>query len=154
MDQDTSQAGQGSASPESAGQQQYYAAAGGQPAGGQPTGGQPTGGQQAYYVPVSAPVQYAPGPAPVATELTGGVKAAWFFIGFLLGIPGILIAFATNWSKPQPIKSGAIKFSAIGMAVNIALMIIFAILSVVFTTFIISSLVNSIGNFGGSYYGW
>jgi hypothetical protein len=53
--------------------------------------------------------------------LTGGPKAAWFFIGFLLGIPGILLAYVTNIDKFPKVKSDALKFSAIGYAVTFAI---------------------------------
>ena len=49
---------------------------------------------------------------------SGGFKAAWFFVGFLLGIGGILVAFGSTWGRPQEIKSEAIKFAIIGCIVT------------------------------------
>jgi ABC-type methionine transport system permease subunit len=75
---------------------------------------------------------------PQEPQMTGGVKAAWFFIGFLGSVVGILLAFACNWDRPQKIKGDAIKFSAIGFGVSIACGIIFVILYV----FLILAIVN------------
>jgi hypothetical protein len=54
------------------------------------------------------------------TKMTGGPKAAWFFVGFFLGVIGIILAYACNWDKPQNIKNESLKFSAIGLAATIA----------------------------------
>jgi len=141
MDENTPPVNPAEVNSQAASQQQYYASQ------------QGAAPQQQYYAQQQAyaPQQYpnyaqAAPVAPVINKLTGGVKAAWFFIGFLLGIPGILIAFATNWDKPKPIKSESIKFSAIGLACEIALIIIFSILMGIFVAMIASSAVNVINN--------
>lgn len=74
---------------------------------------------QAY----AAPQQnyYAPQVAPVATELSGGMKFGWLVIGAFMGISGILLAWLTNAGNPQKMKSDAIKFAIIGLVINIVL---------------------------------
>lgn len=52
--------------------------------------------------------------------LAGGQKAAWLFIGLLIGIAGILLAAVTNIDHPER-KSDAIKFAAIGFVIAILL---------------------------------
>jgi hypothetical protein len=81
--------------------------------------------QYAYQQPIYAQPAYYP-PAP-QTELSGGPKVAWFFIGFLGGIIGILLAYATNVDKAPKVKSDAVKFSAIGLGAQIVLSILFVI---------------------------
>jgi hypothetical protein len=48
------------------------------------------------------------------TELSSSGKVAWFFIGFLAGIAGIILAYATNIDKFPKVRGDAIKFSAFG----------------------------------------
>ncbi|MCL1879669.1 MAG: spore coat protein SP96 [Actinomycetia bacterium] len=93
---------------------------------------------QPQYVPTPQPyVPPAPQQPQPLTMLSGGMKAAWFFIGFLLGIPGILIAYATNQDKLPNVKSECIKFSAIGFGISIALWVLMGILwSVAILSFI------------------
>ncbi len=43
---------------------------------------------------------------------TGGQKAGWFFVGMLMGIPGILIASLANVSHPE--RSTATKMAVSG----------------------------------------
>ena len=62
-----------------------------------------------------------PMPAP---GLTGGQKFEWLALGFLSGITGILVAYLTNTDKAQPVRSSAIKFALIGLAINIVLVIL------------------------------
>ena len=86
------------------------------PAGAQPYA-QPQP-QQPYAQPVYAQPVYQPAPL---TKLTGGMKFAWFVIGALVGIPGIILAWVCNVDKYPQVKSDAVKFSAIGFAVWIVL---------------------------------
>lgn len=53
---------------------------------------------------------------------TGGQKAGWFFVGLSLGIPGIIIASLANVNHPD--RSTATKMAAIGMGVEVALIVI------------------------------
>ena len=56
---------------------------------------------------------------------TGGFKAAWFFIGFLSGIVGIILAYACNWDRAQEVKNEALKFSAIGFVATFVIVLCF-----------------------------
>lgn len=69
---------------------------------------------QPYAQPVYAQPVYPPAPL---TKLSGGMKFAWFVIGALVGIPGILLAWVCNADKYPQVKNDAVKFSAIGFAV-------------------------------------
>jgi hypothetical protein len=80
-------------------------------------------------------------------KMTGGPKAAWFFVGFFLGIAGIILAYACNWDKAQNIKTESIKFSAIGFAATIVLAIC---TTCVFGSLIVASIEQLINY--GSYY--
>lgn len=70
--------------------------------------------QQPYAQPVYTQPVYPPAPL---TKLSGGMKFAWFVIGALVGIPGILLAWVCNADKYPQVKNDAVKFSAIGFAV-------------------------------------
>ena len=69
--------------------------------------------QAQQHQPYAQPV-YPPAPL---TKLSGGMKFAWFVIGALVGIPGILLAWVCNADKYPQVKNDAVKFSAIGFAV-------------------------------------
>lgn len=86
---------------------------------------------------VQPPVPTAP--APLYT-LTTGMKAAWLFIGLLMGIPGMLIAWVVNVDKMPQVKKEAFKFSVIGFAISIALGIIVVALYFWFITLIFSAI--------------
>ncbi|MCL2339517.1 MAG: hypothetical protein FWC59_01270 [Actinomycetia bacterium] len=77
---------------------------------------------QQGYPPVYQQTVVAP-PAPL-TELTGGMKAAWFFIGFMSGLVGLLIAYATSRGKYDKVQSDTVKFAAIGWGVQWAVSIL------------------------------
>ncbi len=79
---------------------------------------------------VSPAPLYTPKPAvTTAADLTTGQKAGWLFVGFLMGVPGILVAWLTNVSAPASWRNTAIKFSAIGFAIDIVLVfVLFAML--------------------------
>lgn len=66
-------------------------------------------------------------PAPLM-KLSGGMKFAWFVIGALVGIPGILLAWVCNADKYPQVKNDAVKFSAIGFAVWMLAGIIFTVM--------------------------
>lgn len=86
------------------------------PAGAQPySQAQP---HQPYAQPLYAQPVYPPAPL---TKLSGGMKFAWFVIGALVGIPGIILAWVCNVDKYPQVKTDAVKFSAIGFAVWIVL---------------------------------
>lgn len=107
-------------------QQQPQAQPGDQPQSGpgasqmpptQPQPGQPYAQaqqHQPYEQPMYAQPVYPPAPL---MKLSGGMKFAWFVIGALVGIPGILLAWVCNADKYPQVKNDAVKFSAIGFAV-------------------------------------
>ena len=74
-------------------------------------------------------MQYNNTPPPPSVELSGGMKAACFFIGFLMGIPGLLVAFVIGNDKPPTIKNGIFKFAVIGLAVSIGISVLVSCLS-------------------------
>ena len=80
---------------------------------------------QPYEQPMYAQPVYPPAPL---TKLSGGMKFAWFVIGALVGIPGILLAWVCNADKYPQVKNDAVKFSAIGFAVWMLAGIIFTVM--------------------------
>ena len=118
-------------------QQQPQAQPGAQPQSGpgasqvppaQPQPGQPYAQaqqHQPYEQPMYAQPVYPPAPL---TKLSGGMKFAWFVIGALVGIPGILLAWVCNADKYPQVKNDAVKFSAIGFAVWMLAGIIFTVM--------------------------
>ena len=50
---------------------------------------------------------------PVTIET--GAKVAWFFIGFMLGIAGALLAYVTNLDKRPAVKGEPLKYAIIGL---------------------------------------
>jgi hypothetical protein len=91
---------------------------------------------QYQQAPPQPQVQYAPAPL---TDLTGGMKFGWLVIGILMGIPGILIAWLTNAGRADRVRSDAIKFTVIGLVVNIAAWVILAILGFGFVAILAQS---------------
>lgn len=81
--------------------------------------------QQPYAQPMYAQPVYPPAPL---MKLSGGMKFAWFVIGALVGIPGILLAWVCNADKYPQVKNDAVKFSAIGFAVWMLAGIIFTVM--------------------------
>lgn len=81
--------------------------------------------QQPYAQPTYAQPVYPPAPL---VKLSGGMKFAWFVIGALVGIPGILLAWVCNADKYPQVKNDAVKFSAIGFAVWMLAGIIFTVM--------------------------
>ena len=81
--------------------------------------------QQPYAQPTYAQPVYPPAPL---MKLSGGMKFAWFVIGALVGIPGILLAWVCNADKYPQVKNDAVKFSAIGFAVWMLAGIIFTMM--------------------------
>lgn len=110
------------------------------PAGAQPYA-QPQP-QQPYVQPVYAQPVYQPAPL---TKLTGGMKFAWFVIGALVGIPGIILAWVCNVDKYPQAKSDAVKFSAIGFAVWIVLGILLCMM-------VGGMLAAAVAGYGSGYY--
>lgn len=110
------------------------------PAGAQPYA-QPQP-QQPYAQPVYAQPVYQPAPL---TKLTGGMKFAWFVIGALVGIPGIILAWVCNVDKYPQVKSDAVKFSAIGFAVWIVLGILLCMM-------VGGMLAAAVAGYGSGYY--
>ncbi|MEF9842032.1 MAG: spore coat protein SP96, partial [Raoultibacter sp.] len=47
-------------------------------------------------------------------QLTGGMKFGYFALGFLMSLPGLLIAWLINVDKFPKVKSDALKFALIG----------------------------------------
>lgn len=97
--------------------------------------------QPAYAQPVAYPQE-------PQTSLSGGPKTAWFFLGFLLGIPAILLAYATNIDKFPKVRGDAVKFSAIGFGVAflLSLLLVFGYFA------LIIAIIGSAGDFGSFYY--
>lgn len=56
------------------------------------------------------------------------MKFGWFAVGFLGGILGIVLAWLVNVDKVSQIKSDAIKWSVIGLVVEIGIGIVFGLL--------------------------
>ena len=81
-------------------------------------------------------------------QLSGGMKFAWLVVGFLAGIPGMLIAWLVNVDKFPQVKSDAVKFSIIGFAINFVI----AIIAVIGSFAVIMSLVSVATNSLYSYY--
>ena len=98
--------------------------------------------QQPYAQPVYAQPVYQPAPL---TKLTGGMKFAWFVIGALVGIPGIILAWVCNVDKYPQVKSDAVKFSAIGFAVWIVLGILLCMM-------VGGMLAAAVAGYGSGYY--
>ena len=121
--------------------QQYPPAAAYQP--------QPTPSTPGYYY--SGPGQY-PGQTPsILSELSGGMKAAWFFIGLLLGVPGILLAYVTTRDKVPKVKSDSVKFSVIGCIVCAVLVIAYMIIMFLFIGVFIANMRNMVPNYYWNY---
>jgi len=72
-----------------------------------------------------------------APGLSGAAKVAWFFIGYLMGVPGMLIAYVVNLGRPG--GGDALKFSVIGFVARLALGLAVAFLSL---TFVVPWLLN------------
>lgn len=80
---------------------------------------QPTPAQQP---PQAPPAQQGGAPSAQPTQVyggwevppTGGSKAAWFALGFFLGLIGVLIAYLLAKDKGPLNKSAALKFSLFG----------------------------------------
>ena len=111
-------------------QPQQQAAAPQQPVA--PEGFVPPAGQVPPYQPYGmsgapVPPSVQPMPGMPLMQLTGGMKAGWFFVGFLLGPVGILLAWLINLTNFPEVKSGALKFSLIGCAVTIVLAILLGV---------------------------
>ncbi|MEG2517893.1 MAG: spore coat protein SP96 [Raoultibacter sp.] len=66
-------------------------------------------------------------PAPLM-QMTGGMKFGYGVLGFLMSLPGVLIAWLINADKVPPMKSDALKFSLIGFAVSIVIGIAFSMM--------------------------
>jgi hypothetical protein len=56
------------------------------------------------------------------------MKFGWLVIGIIMGITGILIAWLANAGRADRVKSDAVKFSVIGMVVNILAWVILGII--------------------------
>lgn len=82
-------------------------------------------------------------------QLSGGMKFAWFAVGFLIGIAGPLVAWLTNLDKAPRVKSDALKWSIIGAVVGIAL-------NMISVTFLLGSVaaLSSLGTTVGSSFFW
>lgn len=75
----------------------------------QPVQQQPMPQQPVYTQPAAYTAQFG---------LTGGQKFGWVVIGMCMGIAGILLAWLTNLND-NAVRSDAIKFSVIGLVINI-----------------------------------
>ena len=98
--------------------------------------------QQPYAQPTYAQPVYPPAPL---MKLSGGMKFAWFVIGALVGIPGIILAWVCNVDKYPQVKSDAVKFSAIGFAVWIVLGILLCMM-------VGGMLAAAVAGYGSGYY--
>lgn len=78
-------------------------------------------------------IPYPQGPAPMpqaavyapvpVVGYTTGQKFGWVLLGFLMGIPSILVAWLCNVPNPA-YRSDAIKFTVIGLVVNILCVVV------------------------------
>ncbi|MEG0683342.1 MAG: spore coat protein SP96 [Raoultibacter sp.] len=84
--------------------------------------------------PMPQPMQPMYAPAPLM-QMTGGMKFGYCLLGFLMSLPGVLIAWLINADKVPPMKSDALKFSLIGFAVSIVIGIL---LTMMFIGFIVA----------------
>ena len=128
----------------------------------QPPVGQPASAQQFPQTAQPQPQQpqqppmYAPQPQPVyppapLIQLTGGMKFGWLVVGLLIGIPGVVIAWLVNVDKMPQVKSDAVKFSLIGLAISIVLGLL---LGFAIGGLFVAMLSSAMGGYGGySYYG-
>lgn len=128
----------------------------------QPPAGQPASAQQFPQTAQPQPQQpqqppmYAPQPQPVyppapLMQLTGGMKFGWLVVGLLIGIPGVVIAWLVNVDKMPQVKSDAVKFSLIGLAISIVLGLL---LGFAIGGLFVAMLSSAMGGYGGySYYG-
>jgi len=91
------------------------------------------------------PVVAAPYDYPL-TQLSGGMKFGWLVVGFLLGIPGMVIAWLVNVDKHPQVKKDAVLWSVIGFAISVVLALIF---TVAFAGIIAAAITQ-----GGYYYGY
>ena len=82
------------------------------------------------------------------TQLSGGMKFGWLVVGFLLGIPGMLIAWLVNVDKHPQVKKDAIMWSVIGFVIAFVLAIIMCI---AFAGMIAVAIANYSG-YGGYYF--
>lgn len=136
-----------------------------QPPAGQPASAQQFPQDQPQQFPQTAqpepqqpqqPPMYAPQPQPVyppapLMQLTGGMKFGWLVVGLLIGIPGVVIAWLVNVDKMPQVKSDAVKFSLIGLAISIVLGLL---LSFAIGGLFVAMLSSAMGGYGGySYYG-
>lgn len=107
--------------------------------------------QEASQQPAATPQQptgYVQPPMPTVPAplyvLTTGMKVAWLFIGLLMGIPGMLIAWAVNADKMPQVKKEAFKFSVIGFAISVVLGIILVAFYFWFICLIVSAIPMSV----------
>lgn len=63
-------------------------------------------------------------PNPASAGLSGGMKFGWLVVGFLLNIPGMLIAWLTNADKHPQVKHDAIMWAVIGFGIGVVLNIV------------------------------
>ena len=102
------------------------------------------------------PVNYnnpaAPSVQPQDGPLSGGRKFAWFVIGFLTSVPGVLIAWLMYQDFPLRKKDG-FKFSLIGAVAIWVIVIIYTIIIMTFFTVILAATVDSLGSLDGNSYG-
>ena len=86
---------------------------------------------------------YAPQPPQPLTALGGGAKAAWFFIGFFMGLPGLLLAYATSRDQYSQVQSETVRFAVIGFLVSLAVVLLMScVLPAVFATVMAGILSN------------
>jgi hypothetical protein len=107
---------------------------------------QATPGAQYAPQPTYAPQYVQPvAPAPPAPlyALSGGMKAAFFFIGYLVGIAGMLIGYVYGRDKYEQVKKDAMKFTVIGFCVSIGIGILFCILYFAFIIAVVGSVSSS-----------
>ena len=102
------------------------------------------------------PVNYnnpaAPSVQPQDGPLSGGKKFAWFAIGFLSGVPGVLIAWLMYQDFPLRKKDG-FKFSLIGAVAFIVIAIIYTFIIMAYVAVILTATVDSLGSLDGNSYG-
>ena len=92
--------------------------------------------QQGYYGQSMYGEQYPygayPPPQPpmpqMREQLTGGQKFGWLLIGFLMNIPGILLAWLANGDAAKQVRSSAVKFALLGFVIEIVLAILGVVL--------------------------
>ncbi|MDR0514558.1 MAG: hypothetical protein LBG81_05285 [Coriobacteriaceae bacterium] len=97
----------------------------------------------AYAQPAYAPAYYQPAQtlaAPQLTSLSGGMKFAWFLIGFLMGLTGLLLTWVINAGNLKQVRDDAMKFAVIGCVITMVIAVLTSIALYGFLAFFLQDL--------------